>query len=134
MTASRGDHGISGTFRTVASEGRRNTLGKNTGLDLLLSAVIRTLWTRQSRIGEAGDTFTELARSVGRSVSTVRDYVARHGFRCPVGPPAWSPTPMSLVDREEISRGLVRRPGGLRSARMLRSAAFPTLLHAPHCG
>lgn len=55
---------------------------------------------------EAGDTLTELARSVGRSVSTVRDYVARHGFRCPVEPPAWSPTPMSLVDREDISRSI----------------------------
>ena len=62
-----------------------------------------TIWDRY----EAGDTFTEVARSVGRSVSTVRDYVARHGFRRPVGPPAWSSARMSLVDREEISRGLV---------------------------
>ena len=58
-----------------------------------------TIWDRS----EAGDTFTEVARSVG----TVRDYVARHGFRRPVGPSAWSWARMSLVDREEISRGLV---------------------------
>ena len=62
-----------------------------------------TIWDRY----EAGDTFTEVARSVGRSVGTVRDYVARHGFRRPVGPSAWSWARMSLVDREEISRGLV---------------------------
>ena len=61
-----------------------------------------TIWDRY----EAGDTFTEVARSVGRSVGTVRDYVARHGFRRPVGPSAWSSARMSLVDREEISRGV----------------------------
>lgn len=56
---------------------------------------------------EAGETFTEIARVVGRSVSTVRDYVARHGFRRPAGPPAWSSARLSLADREETSRGLV---------------------------
>ena len=61
------------------------------------------IWDRY----EAGQTFTEIAASVGRPLSTVRDYVARHGFRRPVGPPAWSSARMSLMDREEISRGLV---------------------------
>ena len=61
------------------------------------------IWDRY----EAGQTFTEIAASVGRPLSTVRDYVARHGFRRPAGPPAWSSARMSLVDREEISRGLV---------------------------
>ena len=58
-----------------------------------------TIWDRY----EAGDTFTGVARSVG----TVRDCVARHGFRRPVGPSAWSPARMLLVDREEIFGGLV---------------------------
>ena len=39
------------------------------------------IWDRY----EAGQTFTEIAASVGRPLSTVRDYVARHGFRRPAG-------------------------------------------------
>ena len=52
-----------------------------------------TIWDRY----EAGDTFTGVARSVGRSVGTVRDCVARHGFRRPVGPSAWSWARMLVV-------------------------------------
>ena len=57
------------------------------------------IWDRY----EAGQTLREIAASVGRPLSTVRDYVACHGFRRPVGPPAWSSARMSLMDREEIS-------------------------------
>ena len=61
------------------------------------------IWDRY----EAGQTFTEIAASVGRPLSTVRDYVARHRFRRLGGPPAWSSARLSLMDQEEISRGLV---------------------------
>ena len=65
-------------------------------------AVRSEIWDRL----EAGESLTEASRAVGRSLTTVRSYVLRHGGRRPVPPVVWSSARLSLAEREEISRCL----------------------------
>lgn len=68
-----------------------------------LSVSERTeIWDRW----EAGESQRSICRALGRSPSTVRDVLVRAGWRRPVPAVEWSSLRLSLVEREEISRGL----------------------------
>lgn len=55
---------------------------------------------------EGGETLTDIGKAIGRSITTVRSFVLRHGGQRPPEPTVWSDERMCLTDREEISRGL----------------------------
>lgn len=55
---------------------------------------------------ERGETLTDIGKAIGRSITTVRSFVLRHGGQRPPEPTVWSDKRMCLTDREEISRGL----------------------------
>ena len=48
-----------------------------------------------------------IARAIGRSSNAVRDLIAKTGGVRPLVPTEWSDARLSLVEREEISRGIV---------------------------
>ena len=60
------------------------------------------LWDRW----EAGESQRSIARALGRSPSTVRTVLVSSRWRRPVPPREWSSLRLSLVEREEISRGI----------------------------
>ena len=55
---------------------------------------------------EAGEYMRPIARAVGRSQGAVRDLIAKTGGVRPLVPTEWSDARLSLVEREEISRGI----------------------------
>ena len=58
---------------------------------------------------ETGQSMTEIGAAIGRTLTTVRSYIYRHGSRRPIPKSEvkpWSPYRLSLGEREEISRGL----------------------------
>lgn len=55
---------------------------------------------------EAGETLTEIAAVIDRTLSTLSTFVIRNGGRRPREQTPWSDKRMSLEEREEISRGL----------------------------
>jgi IS30 family transposase len=60
------------------------------------------IWDRY----EAGESLRLISRRLGRPPSTIRTHVVAAGFRRPLPAGEWSPTRLSLAEREEISRGL----------------------------
>jgi IS30 family transposase len=61
------------------------------------------IWDRRA----AGESMRSIARSVGKAQVTVRELIAKHGGVRPLTP-VRSERHLSLVEREEISRGLAR--------------------------
>jgi transposase, IS30 family len=55
---------------------------------------------------EAGEYMRPIARAVGRSQGAVRALIAKTGGVRPLVPTEWSDARLSLVEREEISRGI----------------------------
>ena len=55
---------------------------------------------------EAGESQRSISRRLGRSPSSIRTHLLGSGFRRPVPGPEWSSLRLSLIEREEISRGL----------------------------
>ena len=55
---------------------------------------------------EGGESLRSISRRLSRPPSTIRTHVASAGFRRPIPDPEWSARRLSLVEREEISRGL----------------------------
>jgi IS30 family transposase len=92
---------------------------------------------------EAGESMRSIARSIGRSQAAVRGLIQKTGGIRPLAPTVWSDARMSLVEREEISRGLASglsmrqvaaglgraRPGSLdglpRGVRQRRPTSLP---------
>ena len=60
------------------------------------------LWDRW----EAGESQRLISRRLGRSPSTIRTQLVSSGWKRPVAVGEWCSVRLSLVDREEISRGL----------------------------
>ena len=70
-----------------------------------LSVVEREeLWDRW----EAGESQRSISRRLGRSPSTVRTHLSSSGWKRPTEADEWCSLRLSLVEREEISRGLAR--------------------------
>ena len=70
-----------------------------------LSVVEREeLWDRW----EAGESQRSISRRMGRSPSTVRTHLSSSGWKRPTEADEWCSLRLSLVEREEISRGLAR--------------------------
>ena len=46
---------------------------------------------------EAGDSLTDICRAIGRPLTTVRDFVVRHGGKRPQVPTEWSERRLSLA-------------------------------------
>jgi IS30 family transposase len=55
---------------------------------------------------EAGEYMRPIARAIGRSQGAVRDLITKTGGVRPLVPNEWSDARLSLVEREEISRGI----------------------------
>src|ERR1700686_492373 len=55
---------------------------------------------------EAGESMRSIARGIGRPQGAVRDLIAKTGGVRPLTPTVWSDARLSLVDREEVSRGV----------------------------
>src|SRR5438270_2541180 len=73
------------------------------------AVAVRLSSSEQSEIWdrfEAGESRRSIARSTGRSQTAVRDLVSLTGGTRPVSAASWSDRRLSLVDREEISRGV----------------------------
>src|SRR5437660_10165834 len=68
---------------------------------------------------EAGESMRSIARSIARSQGAVRDLIAKTGGIRPLAPTVWSDVRLSLVEREEISRGIASG----QSARMIAARA-----------
>jgi IS30 family transposase len=64
----------------------------------------REIWDRLA----AGESMRSIARSIHKGQATVRDLIATSGGIRPVIPSRCSELRLSLVEREEISRGLAR--------------------------
>src|SRR5260370_28849486 len=62
---------------------------------------------------EAGEYMRPIARAVGRSQAAIRALIGRSGGVRPLAPTEWSGARLSLLEREEISRGIA----GGKSAR-----------------
>ena len=72
-------------------------------MDVRLSAAEQAeIWDRY----EAGQYIRPIARAIGRSHNAVRDLIAKTGGVRPLVPTEWSDARLSLVEREEISRGI----------------------------
>ena len=72
-------------------------------MDVWLSAAEQAeIWDRY----EAGQLMRPIARAIGRSSGAVRDLIAKTGGVRPTSPTEWSDARLSLVEREEISRGI----------------------------
>jgi len=72
-------------------------------MDVWLSAAEQAeIWDRY----EAGQYMRPIARAIGRSNNAVRDLIAKTGGVRPLAPTEWSDARLSLVEREEISRGI----------------------------
>jgi len=72
-------------------------------MDAWLSAAEQAeIWDRY----EAGQYMRPIARAIGRSSNAVRDLIAKTGGVRPLVPTEWSDARLSLVEREEISRGI----------------------------
>ena len=72
-------------------------------MDAWLSAAEQAeIWDRY----EAGQYMRPIARAIGRSSGAVRDLIAKTGGVRPLAPTEWSDARLSLVEREEISRGI----------------------------
>jgi len=73
-------------------------------MDLRFSAAEQSeIWDRH----EAGESQRVIARAIGRSQRGVGDYIAKSGGIRPLSPTVWSDARLSLIEREEISRGVV---------------------------
>jgi IS30 family transposase len=71
---------------------------------------------------QAGESMRSIARSILRSQGAVRDLIAKTGGIRPISPTIWSPRRLSLLEREEISRGIVAGESCRRiAARLNRS-------------
>ena len=62
------------------------------------------LWDRW----EAGESQRSIARALDRAPATIRTRLLASGWRRPVSPAEWCSLRLSLAEREEISRGIVR--------------------------
>src|ERR1700686_3755083 len=72
-------------------------------MEVWLSAAERAeIWDRYA----AGQYMRPIARAIGRSSGAVRDLIAKTGGVRPLVPTEWSDARLSLVEREEISRGI----------------------------
>jgi len=72
-------------------------------MEVWLSAAEQAeIWDRY----EAGQYMRPIARAIGRSSNAVRDLIAKTGGVRPLVPTEWSDARLSLVEREEISRGI----------------------------
>ena len=72
---------------------------------------------------EAGESLRSISRQLGRPPSTIRTHVVSARFRRPLPAVEWSPRRLSLVEREEISRGLAADESLRCIARRLGRAA-----------
>jgi hypothetical protein len=66
------------------------------------------IWDRY----EAGQYMRPIARAIGRSSGAVRDLIAKTGGVRPLVPTEWTDARLSLVEREEISRGIAGGESG----------------------
>ena len=55
---------------------------------------------------EAGESYASIGKVVGRRLTTVRDFVNKHDGLRPLPPKPRSEKRLSVMEREEISRGL----------------------------
>ncbi len=78
------------------------------------SAEQAEVWDRY----EAGEYMRPIARAVGRSQAAVRSLIAKTGGVRPLVPTEWCDARLSLVEREEISRGIA----GGESARQIAAS------------
>ena len=71
----------------------------------------------------AGESLRSISRQLGRPPSTIRTHVVSAKFRRPLPAVEWSPKRLSLMEREEISRGLAAEESLRCIARRLGRAA-----------